>query len=247
MAQNKSISTDKADEFGRLYRQPTGWRLAWLVASSCVVGQGRRTDIGTSAEVESQRIGTQEFADLASVGVRTVRYYYRAWELAADAGQVPHADELENSEDWEDLLVDYGLDEFESETAEPEQIWAHWYKKARAGELTQAEQKEQVKKERAKEEASKPKAPKQKPVVEEQGSEDEDEDQEEQTSVASDIALSARNTILEVKESIEFQVNKIRSASNTYGDEAMNSEDVLLALKQLAEVIQELMKEVAAE
>lgn len=152
MTENKGNSTveAKATQFANLYRQPTGWRLAWLVVSSCERGQGDgvntiyRDRVATSGHPD--KVSLRRFAELADVSRATVQYFYQAWELAADSGQVPHAKDVPNTDTWDHLLVDYGIDKFDLETddhdKEPEWHWSHWYQQAKRGTKTVAQQQE---------------------------------------------------------------------------------------------------------
>ena len=131
--------SNKARRFGELVRQPTGWTLGWLVVS----GAYRQDSAGRPAKSAPVRkdgkISVAKFAELADVSERTVLYYFQAWELAADAGQVPAAKDIENSEDWNDLLTDYGMDEFDN-ADDIEQHWSNWYQQAKQGIKTKAQQ-----------------------------------------------------------------------------------------------------------
>lgn len=125
---------DKAEEFGKVHRQ-SGWHLAWLVVSSCVKqneqgGRPKKPAPVPVSDGDDGKVSTGEFAKLAGVSVRTVKYYYHAWEIAASKGQVPKAKDVANESDWKELLVDYGFDEFD-ESEDPEQHWSYFYQLAK--------------------------------------------------------------------------------------------------------------------
>lgn len=128
----------KAATFSELHKKPTGWYLAWLVVSSSAPAKPGRRSKNVSQDTNSDKVSLTEFAEMADVSHTTVARYYRAWELAADAGQVPPAKDVENTEDWDDLLVDWGFDEFDDQE-DIEQHWTHWYTQAKLGTKTQAE------------------------------------------------------------------------------------------------------------
>ena len=129
MALNKQLQSD-ASEFGRAIKC-RDWRLGLLVARNvALVGQGARTDLRTSAEV-GKKVSAAEFAKLASdsectVSERTVQYYYKAWELAADAGLVVHADQIEPGDDE----VDHFKDSIEDKE-NPKTKWSYFYQLAK--------------------------------------------------------------------------------------------------------------------
>lgn len=234
MTENKgnSIVADAA-QFGR-HMKHGGWELALLVARNVYKskGSGSRSDL---APVQG-KVTPAVFAKMAGVSARTVDYYYEAWQLAADRSDgacVTPAGSLKPGQDDSQSINDLvDEDDPELKAKALQELWSYFYRKAK-GKL------------------DKPKDDP-KPVVEPPSSEvvGEDQDSEVDPEVslgAGDSVQCARNEILEIKESIEAQVNRIRKATTTYGNEAMHNQDVVLALKQLAEVIAELMKEVAGE
>lgn len=114
----KQIDCD-AIEFGSHFRQG-GWRLGLLVARNCEPKQGKRTDLATSGEV---KVSCDEFASKAGVSSSTVKYYYAAWELAAEAGYcLPAKDLIPGQDDLED---------FDEDDHERREIWSKFYQKAR--------------------------------------------------------------------------------------------------------------------
>ena len=85
MTQIATVQTD-AREFG-IHIKQGGWRLGLLVARNVSKGNDR-------AAQTRQKISAREFAKLAGTTHDRVLRYLDAWELAADAGLVPHAAEL---------------------------------------------------------------------------------------------------------------------------------------------------------
>lgn len=108
-----------AIEFGNHFKQG-GWRLGLLVARNCEPKQGKRTDLATGGEV---KVSCDEFASKAGVGATTVKYYYAAWELAAEAGYCLSAKQLSPGQD--------DLDDFDEDDFERREIWSKFYQKAR--------------------------------------------------------------------------------------------------------------------
>ena len=107
-----------AREFGQHVRHG-GWRLGLLVARNCRPGQAGRPSLKNCPHVDNyedetnestssdNRVGFREFAKIAGVGHAQVAYYYKAWQLAAQDGKVPPADELDSeSEPLQDQLTD---------------------------------------------------------------------------------------------------------------------------------------------
>lgn len=127
-----------ATEFGNHFKQG-GWRLGLLVARNCEPKQGKRTDLATGGEV---KVSCDEFATKAGVSSSTVKYYYAAWELAAEAGYCLSAKELSPGQD--------DLDDFDEDDNERREIWAKFYQKAREPKKPKQKQepeKTEVKKE----------------------------------------------------------------------------------------------------
>lgn len=108
-----------AIEFGSHFKQG-GWRLGLLVARNCEPKQGKRTDLATSGEV---KVSCEEFATKAGVSSSTVKYYYAAWELAAESGYCLSAKELSPGQD--------DLEDFDEDDNERREIWSKFYQKAR--------------------------------------------------------------------------------------------------------------------
>lgn len=93
---------------------------AGLRVARCVElkkGAGTRTDLGRdlcSLERPGDRVSIKAFARESGTGCNTVRFYFQAWELAADAGLVPRSADLtaESNYDFEALGLDQ--DEWDS-------------------------------------------------------------------------------------------------------------------------------------
>ncbi len=115
-----SIDLD-AKEFGRHSKQG-GWRLGLLVARCCTKEQqGKRTDLGTSSDVE--KVSCSEFARRAGVSDRTVRYYLDAWDLAAKDGVRQASSKLHPGDD--------DLADLEEDDEDDRILWSHYYGLAR--------------------------------------------------------------------------------------------------------------------
>lgn len=132
-----------ATEFGSHFRQG-GWRLGLLVARNCKPKQGQR-NLATSGEVE--KLSCDQFATKAGVSASTVKYYYAAWELAAEAGYCLPAKDLVPGQD--------DLEDFDEDDHERREIWSKFYQKAREPKKPkqQTVEKKTEKKTEAKQEA----------------------------------------------------------------------------------------------
>lgn len=132
-----------ATEFGSHFRQG-GWRLGLLVARNCEPKQGQR-NLATSGEVtspqvaKSNKLSCEQFAAKAGVSASTVKYYYAAWESAAEAGYCLSAKELNPGQD--------DLEDFDEDDYERREIWSKFYQKAREPKKP----KQQVEKKQTKE------------------------------------------------------------------------------------------------
>ena len=185
----------KATEFGEVHRK-SGWRLGWLVASSCYMQDKPGRPSKSSPERINGKITTGEFAALADVSPSHVHYYFRAWELAAEAGQVPAAKDVPNEPNWDSLLLDYGLDEFDDQE-DIEQHWSFYYQLAKRPKPQVVEQD------------SKPKKPEkdkptEKPVEVVETKEDSDESESIPVETQAELARKDKhNKIVESAESLE--------------------------------------------
>jgi hypothetical protein len=121
-----------AIEFGSHFKQG-GWRLGLLVARNCEPKQGKRTDLATGGEV---KVSCDEFASKAGVSASTVKYYYAAWGLAADAGYCLSAKELSPGQD--------DLEDFDEDDFERREIWSKFYQKAREPKQSKQKVEEQT-------------------------------------------------------------------------------------------------------
>jgi hypothetical protein len=93
-------ATRDAIEFG-LHVKQGGWRLGLLVARNVVKAPGR-----ISAETLLPKVSATEFARRAQTSNDRVLRYLAAWERAADANIVPHADILTPGLDPAGINVD---------------------------------------------------------------------------------------------------------------------------------------------
>lgn len=114
-----------AREFGRHFKQG-GWRLGLLVARNVQLSQGKRTDLSTGGQDAETpvKVSGAEFAQRAGVSKQNVAYYFRAWQLAADDGHCPHAENLEPNDDE-------ALDHIEEDDQHARDLWLVYYRKAR--------------------------------------------------------------------------------------------------------------------
>jgi hypothetical protein len=104
-----------------------GFRLGLLTARCVYIGEhgGDRS----SAHVHlKEKVSAAEFAEKSGVSERKIRYYYRAWELAAETGICARPDDL--SPGMED---DGGIGQWDEsdEDEEQRQKWSYWLTKAR--------------------------------------------------------------------------------------------------------------------
>lgn len=174
-----------ATEFGKHFKQG-GWRLGLLVARNCESKQGKRTDLATSGEV---KVSCEEFAAKAGVGSTTVKYYFAAWELAAEAGYCLPAKELSPGDD--------DLDDFDEEDHERREIWTKFYQKAR--EPKKPKQKQEV------EQKPEPKETESKQV-------DEEPEIDSETIEFNEAELDAQfrhERIVNAREALEVHQNKL--------------------------------------
>jgi hypothetical protein len=128
---NMSIEED-ARAFGQHFKQG-GWRLGLLVARNVEPhkGQGKPRPPVDEAESEqqspsSEKVSGAEFAAKAGVSKQNVAYYFKAWQLAADAGQCPHAESMSPDDDQ-------ALDHIDEEDEHTRDQWLVYYRKARDG------------------------------------------------------------------------------------------------------------------
>lgn len=125
-AQPSQLDKD-ADEFGA-HVKAGGWRLGLLVARNVHVGEHGGDRSSATLQLK-EKVTAAEFAKKAGVSERTVRNYYKAWELAADAGKVTHAAKLDK-----DSLEDLDQMEDDDETDENRrQIWRDFLRAAIRG------------------------------------------------------------------------------------------------------------------
>lgn len=82
---------DNATEFREL-DAGEGWVFARLIACSVTYRPGANGPIAES--LRTGKVGVRGFGDAAGCSADRIQDYYKAWELAADAGVVPHASDL---------------------------------------------------------------------------------------------------------------------------------------------------------
>ncbi|QNJ59281.1 helix-turn-helix DNA-binding domain protein [Mycobacterium phage MrMiyagi] len=218
--QEKTNWKNDAAEFGRHFKQG-GWRLGLLVARNCLPSVGGRptNESQNRPPVDSftEKTSIREFAEIAGVSKSTVAYYYKAWELAADAGLVLHASELNPGDD------DSGVSELEEDNEDDEERrekWKVFYRQARNGEKKKAEPKAEAKP-RAEE-----KKPDRLPVSSEGDESDSDVDELDQITPEQIAELDSANRKAEILERLE----SLRAVDNwlkSFGP-SMNSEETRL-------------------
>lgn len=133
----QSISQDelpelKAKEFARLSRQ-TGWRLAWLVASSCQPGTaGRPSKSATGSQLT--KLSLNQFAKLTGKGRATIQFYYKAWDLAYQDGTAPcAAKDVPADVEWIDGQIE-PPDEFQLDDDDLANPWDFYFDWAKTGQ-----------------------------------------------------------------------------------------------------------------
>lgn len=102
-----------------------GWRLGLLVARNVAPGKAGRPKAEDNHSLENDspvKVSMNQFAELAGVSVSHVKYYYDAWELAAEAKLVPSADSIAPG----DEEVDVEADSIEVDD-NPRTHWTHFY------------------------------------------------------------------------------------------------------------------------
>jgi hypothetical protein len=99
-----------------------GWRLGLLVARNVEPGTAGRPTEESRTSAQLTKVSGRKFAEMAGVSARSVDYYYKAWDLAAQAGLVPKADQIAFGDD--EVAVD--IDSIEVED-NPRTQWGHFY------------------------------------------------------------------------------------------------------------------------
>lgn len=110
-----------ATEFGVAVRCG-GWRLGLLVARNVEPGQAGRPTEESATSSQLTKVSMNRFAEMAGVSRKQVQDHYKAWELAAQAGLVPKADQIVFGDD--EVAVD--IDSIEVED-NPRTEWSHFY------------------------------------------------------------------------------------------------------------------------
>lgn len=102
---HKSIVTD-AREFG-LHVKQGGWRLGLLVARNVdYAGNGRPSNAKLRDREVSGKVSADGFATESDTSADRVLRYLKAWNKAADAGLVPHSDDLHPGDELDQIDFD---------------------------------------------------------------------------------------------------------------------------------------------
>ncbi|AVD99684.1 hypothetical protein HWB51_gp066 [Mycobacterium phage Cuke] len=212
---------EDANEFGRHFKQG-GWRLGLLVARNCLPSVGGRptNESQNRPPVDSftEKTSIREFAEIAGVSKSTVAYYFKAWELAADAGLVLHSSDLNPGDD------DSGVSELEEGNEDDEERrekWKVFYRQARNGEKKQAETKVEAKPK------ANEKKPERLPVSDDSEDESDSETDEFDAITAEEIAeLDSANRKAEILDRLET-LRSVDEWLKSFGG-ALNSEETRL-------------------
>lgn len=204
MARKLSQTEIDAGEFGVAVRCG-GWRLGLLVARNVAPAKPGRPRADNHSP-ENEKVSMSKFAELAGCSPSQVKYHYDAWEFAAQAGLVPSCDKIELGDDEVCIDVDAIEDEENERTH-----WAFFYKMAK----------------NPPEKPSATKEKKEKPKVSEETTEtqiDEDFGVSDKTSVTKEQVAEvdstiARNTLLEILESIQSVSSRLARVDGTMSDE----------------------------
>lgn len=123
-----SVDED-AREFGQHFKQG-GWRLGLLVARNVEPhkGQGKpRPRVDEVAPMQdlpvTEKVSASAFAEKAGVSKQNVAYYYKAWQLAANDGNCPHAETLAPDDEV--------LDDIEEDDQHTREMWSKYLQKAK--------------------------------------------------------------------------------------------------------------------
>lgn len=216
------LTTLKAAEFARLSRQ-TGWRLAWLVASSCEPGSAGRppAKLGTSAQLTSGKLTFGQFAKLAGVGKTTVRYYWHAWNFAYEDSMVPcKAEDVPTDCEWQDGLM-VPPDEFQLDDDDLGRPWAYYFDWAKTGQRPNPKRYEDNSED---EETDESEPEKQLNVVDDDDDSDSvDEDFGLPDAMSEDEVAEAdssiqREQLLEVLETVQALTGRVSNLNEILGD-----------------------------
>lgn len=205
-ANNRSAEPSQLDrdakEFGIGVRCG-GWRLGLLVARNVAPGKAGRPKAGDNHSLENDKVSMNAFAEQAGVSPSHVKYYFDAWELAAQAGLVPKSDQII----FGDEEVDVDIDSIEVDD-NPRTQWSHFYGLAK-NPPPRAEKPE-------KKEDSKAKPKDDSRVNKDFGIEPEDDEEDSMTEsqrAEADSAIS-RNTLIEVLESVQAVKSRVERISS---------------------------------
>lgn len=216
----------KAREFARLSRQ-TGWRLAWLVASSCEPGSaGRPAKSATGSQLLVEKVSMNQFAKLTGKGRATIQFYYKAWNLAHEDGMVPcTAEDVGPEVEWVDGHME-PPDEFRLDDDDLGRPWEFYFDWAKTGARPNPKRYEDNSDE---DENEKPEAKSE----EKNGSQLETDDEDESDSIDEDFGLPdamsedevaeadssiQRESLLDVLETIQALTGKVSNVGEVTGD-----------------------------
>jgi hypothetical protein len=235
-SQPSQLETD-AKEFGVGVRCG-GWRLGLLVARN-VERKAAGRPSNSSLEMDSAaKVSLTKFAEMAGVSQSHVSYYLAAWELAANAGLVSHAESLSPGEE-----IDVEVDNIEDED-NPNTHWSHFYKLAKKpAKPQQPESNSEI-------EPSKPNLS----VVE-------DDEEDESDSVDSDFGLpdeasdderieadteNQSETLREVLDAIRAQIDRVSDVGEVLGDNDQLLAEIVSAAGDLGILAQAMIDKAAA-
>lgn len=197
LVEPQSISQDelpelKAKEFARLARQ-TGWRLAWLVVSSCQPGTaGRPSKSATSSQLP--KMSLNQFAKLTGKGRATIQFYYKAWDLAYKDGTTPcAAKDVPADVEWVDGRIE-PPDEFQLDDDDLARPWDFYFDWAKTGN------RPNPKRYQTDSEDEEPESEDEEPESEEKSNLEVVDDEDDSESIDEDFGLPAEMTEDEVAE-----------------------------------------------
>lgn len=235
----------KAKEFARLSRQ-TGWRLAWLVASSCEPGTaGRPSKSATGSQLAPAKLSLNQFAKLTGRGRATIQFYYKAWDLAYEDGTTPcAAKDVPADVEWIDGQIE-PPDEFQLDDDDLAAPWDFYFDWAKTGQRPNPKRYQEPDADESDDEPQGDESDPNLEVIEdEDDSESIDEDfglpaEMTQDEVAEADASIQREQLLEALETLKALTNRVSSMSvspehgeilTQIADEALDLNGVATAL-----------------
>lgn len=225
-----------ANEFGVGVRCG-GWRLGLLVARNVAPGKAGRPKSNRSPEneneiilPENEKLSMNAFAELASVSPSHVKYYFDAWDFAAQAGLVPKADQIVPGDEEVCIDVDAIEDEENAKTH-----WTYFYQMAKNPPEKPKKQRDSDKQEKQSD-----------PVAEQPSDDSIDEDfgvadsKPTKDELAEADSSIQRNELLEILESIQALTSRLvrvdsvleanKSLVNQIGSAAMDLSTTALSM-----------------